>query len=105
MIRKQLACTLVMMTLCMAAFGQATPAHAPGNDLYCGKLAQIGASAWRTRTDGYPMDAVLNKVNAILSSKPDTLEDAHEVIVAIYSDSSVNSSKQAYAKVYAGCAQ
>ena len=33
------------------------------------------------------------------------MEDAHEVIVAIYSDTSVNSSKQAYTKVYDGCKQ
>lgn len=105
MIRKQLASALCMMTLCSAAFSQPSPAHTPVSEQYCGKLAQIGASAWRTRTDGYPMDKVLTEVNTILSGKPDTMEDAHEVIVAIYSDTSVNSSKQAYSKVYDGCKQ
>ncbi len=105
MIRKQLVSALCMMSLCTAAFSQASPVQAPASEQYCGKLAQIGASAWRTRTDGYPMDKVLTEVNTILSGKPDTMEDAHEVIVAIYGDNSVNSSKKAYTKVYDGCKQ
>ena len=103
MIRKQLFVALCTISLCTAAFSQPGATHAPASAQYCGKLAQIGASAWRTRTDGYPMDKVLNEVNTILSGKPDTMEDAHEVIVAIYSDPSVHTSKQAFAKVYDSC--
>ena len=105
MIRKQLASAICMMALCTAAFSQPSPGDAPVSEQYCDKLAQIGASAWRTRTDGYPMEKVLTEVNTILSAKPDTLEDAHEVIVAIYSDTSVNSSNKAYTKVYDSCKQ
>lgn len=105
MMRKRLVFTLLLMSLCtMASSGTAT-APLAANDQYCGKLAQIGASAWRTRTDGYPMERVLDEVNAILNAKPQTQEDAHEVIVAIYADKSVGSPQQAYAKVYEDCRQ
>lgn len=105
MIRKLLASALCTLALSGAAFSQPSSPQAPASEQYCGKLAQIGASAWRTRTDGYPMDKVLTEVKTILSGKPDTLEDAHEVITAIYADSSVGSAKQAYTKVYEGCRQ
>lgn len=105
MIRKHLVSALIALSLCTVAFSGAIPAPAADNDQYCGKLAQIGASAWQTRTDGYPMDRVLSEVNTILSAKPKTLEDAHEVIVAIYGDQSVSSPQQAYAKVYEDCRQ
>ena len=105
MIRKRLLPALFMLSLCATAFSEPTPSPAGTNDKYCGKLAQIGASAWRTRSDGYPMDRVLSEVNTILSAKPQTLEDAHEVIVAIYADQSVSSPQQAYAKVYEDCRQ
>jgi|SRR5512133_600906 hypothetical protein len=103
MTRKQLVSALFTMSLCTAAFSGPAPSPVAASDQYCGKLAQIGASAWRTRADGYPMDRVLNEVNSILSAKPKTLEDAHEVIVAIYGDQSVSSPQQAYAKVYDDC--
>jgi hypothetical protein len=93
------------MAFCAPAFSAAAPAPVAVDEQYCGKLAQIGASAWRTRTDGYPMDRVLTEVDTILSAKPKTLEDAHEVIVAIYADKSVSSPQQAYAKVYEDCRQ
>lgn len=105
MIRKLLASVLCTLSLCNAAFSQANAPQAPVSAQYCGKLAQIGASAWRTRTDGYPMEKVLTEVKTILSSKPDTLEDAHEVITTIYADGTVSSAKQAYSKVYEGCRQ
>lgn len=107
MITKRLVSALFMISFCTTAFSAPAPAPAPdvGNDQYCGKLAQIGASAWRTRTDGYPMERVLTEVNTILGAKPQTREDAHEVIVAIYADQSVNSPQQAYAKVYDDCKQ
>lgn len=104
MIRKLFLSALCTLVLCTTAYS--APAHAQAaTEQYCGKLAQIGASAWRTRTDGYPMDKVLTEVHTILSGKPDTLEDAQEVIVAIYGDRSVNSSQQAYTKVYQDCRQ
>lgn len=103
MIRKRLVCMLFAMSLCATAFSGPVLTPAASNDQYCGKLAQIGASAWRTRTDGYPMERVLNEVNTILSTKPQTLEDAQEVIVAIYADKSVSSPQQAYARVYEDC--
>lgn len=109
MIRKRLVSAFFMLSLCATAFSEPVPSPSSSpagtNDKYCGKLAQIGASAWRTRSDGYPMDRVLSEVNTILSAKPQTLEDAHEVIVAIYADQSVSSSQQAYAKVYEDCRQ
>ena len=105
MTRKHLISALFTMLLCATAFSGAAPSEAADTDQYCGKLAQIGASAWHTRTDGYPMDRVLSEVNTILSAKPQTLEDAHEVIVAIYADKSVSSPQQAYAKVYEDCRQ
>ena len=109
MIRKRLVCALFALSLCTTAFSDPAPAAmataTAANDQYCGKLAQIGASAWRTRTDGYPMDRVLDEVDTILSAKPQTLEDAHEVIVAVYADTSVSSAQQAYAKVYEDCRQ
>jgi len=105
MIRKRLVSALFALSFCTTAFSDPAPSPAAANDQYCGKLAQIGASAWRTRTDGYPMDRVLDEVNTILSAKPQTLEDAHEVIVAIYADQSVSSPEQAYAKVYQDCRQ
>jgi hypothetical protein len=105
MIRKRLVSALFALSICTTAFSDPAPAAAAANDQYCGKLAQIGASAWRTRTDGYPMDRVLGEVDTILSAKPQTLEDAHEVIVAIYADQSVSSPQQAYAKVYEDCRQ
>jgi len=107
MILKRLIFALFTMSFCTLAFSAPAPAQAPiaANDQYCGKLAQIGVSALRTRDDGYPMERVLTEVNAILGSKPQTMEDAHEVIVAIYADRSVNSAQQAYAKVYEDCLQ
>lgn len=105
MTRKHLVSAVLSLSLCTVAISGAIPSPAADTDQYCGKLAQIGASAWRTRTDGYPMDRVLNEVNTILSAKPKTLEDAHEVIVAIYGDQSVSSPQQAYAKVYEDCRQ
>jgi hypothetical protein len=51
------------------------------------------------------MERVLDEVDTILSAKPQTLGDAHEVIVAIYADTSVSSAQQAYAKVYEDCRQ
>jgi hypothetical protein len=105
MITKRLVSALFMISFCTTAFSAPTPAPEAANDQYCGKLAQIGASAWRTRTDGYPMERVLTEVNTILGAKPQTLEDAHEVIVAIYADQSVNSPQQAYTKVYDDCKQ
>jgi hypothetical protein len=105
MIRKRLVSALFLLSLCATVFSEPAPSPVEANDKYCGKLAQIGASAWRTRSDGYPMDRVLSEVNTILSAKPQTLEDAHEVIVAIYADKSVNSPQQAYAKVYEDCRQ
>lgn len=74
-----------------------------GGDQYCGQLAQIGASAWRTRADGYPVEQVLREVRSILRSHPHRLEQAEDVIVEIYQDRSVSSPGQAYSKVYAGC--
>ena len=102
---KRLVSALFTLSVCTTALADAAPSPVAVNDQYCGKLAQIGASAWRTRTDGYPMDRVLTEVNSILSAKPKTLEDAHEVIVAIYADKSVSSPQQAYAKVYEDCRQ
>jgi hypothetical protein len=103
MITKRLVSALFIISFCTTAFSAPAPAPVTGNDQYCGKLAQIGASAWRTRTDGYPMERVLTEVNTILGAKPKTREDAHEVIVAIYADRSVNTPQQAYAKVYEDC--
>ena len=74
-----------------------------GGEQYCGQLAQIGASAWRTRVDGYPVEQVLREVRSILRSQPHRLEQAEDVIVDIYQDRSVSSAGQAYSKVYAGC--
>ena len=107
MMRKHLVSALLLLSSCAAALANPAGPIVPvvANDQYCGKLAQIGASAWRTRTDGYPMERVLNEVNSILSAKPQTMEDAHEVIVAIYGDKSVSSAQQAYAKVYQDCRQ
>lgn len=105
MIRKLSVSALCTLSLCSAAFSQTNPPETPATEQYCGKLAQIGASAWRTRTDGYPMDKVLTEVNSILSGKPDTLQDAHQVITTIYGDSSISSAKQAYTKVYDDCRQ
>ena len=93
------------MSISAAAFSGEAQAQGQADRQYCGKLAQIGASAWRTRSDGYPMDRVLSEVKTILQSKPQTLEDAEEVIVAIYGDRSVNSPQQAYSKVYDHCRQ
>lgn len=105
MIRKLFFSALCTLVLSTTAYSAPAQAQAGASEQYCGKLAQIGASAWRTRTDGYPMDKVLTEVHTILSGKPDTLEDAQGVIVAIYGDRSVNSSQQAYTKVYQDCRQ
>jgi hypothetical protein len=104
---KHLVSALLTLSFCTMAFSDPAPVPAPAatSDQYCGKLAQIGASAFRTRSDGYPMDRVLTEVNSILSTKPQTMEDAHEVIVAIYADKSVSSARQAYTKVYDDCRQ
>ena len=103
MIATRVVSALLIMSFCTIA--SSNPARAPvvANDQYCVKLAQIGASAYRTRSDGYPMESVLTEVNAILNSKPETREDAHEVIVAIYADKSVSSARQAYSRVYEDC--
>jgi hypothetical protein len=107
MITKHSISAALAILFCTTAMSAPAPstAPAPADNQYCGKLAQIGASAWRTRTDGYPMERVLTEVNTILGAKPKTLEDAHEVIVAIYADQSVNSPQQAYTKVYEDCRQ
>ena len=105
MITKHAISAAFAISFCMTAISAPAPSPAATDNQYCGKLAQIGASAWRTRTDGYPMERVLTEVNTILGAKPKTLEDAHEVIVAIYADQSVNSSQQAYTKVYEDCRQ
>lgn len=105
MIVKRLISALFMMSFCTLALSAPAPAPIAADDQYCGKLAQIGVSALRTRDDGYPMERVLTEVNSILGSKPQTMEDAHEVIVAIYADRSVSSAEQAYAKVYEDCLQ
>jgi hypothetical protein len=105
MIRKLFLSAVCTMSISATAFSGEAQAQGQADQQYCGKLAQIGASAWRTRTDGYPMDRVLNEVKTILQSKPQTLEDAEEVIVAIYGDRSVNSPHQAYSKVYDHCRQ
>src|SRR6476661_6933615 len=89
MIRKLLISALCAMSLSTTAFSSEARAQTSSTEQYCGKLAQIGASAWRTRTDGYPVEKVLNEVNAILRSNPQTLEDAQDAIVAIYNDHSV----------------
>jgi hypothetical protein len=104
---KRLVSALLTISFCTLAISDPVPAPVPAaeSDQYCGKLAQIGASAFRTRNDGYPMERVLTEVNSILSAKPQTMEDAHEVIVAIYADKSVNSARQAYSKVYEDCRQ
>ena len=98
---------MIAMSFCTTSYAAPSSSSSPdaANDQYCGKLAQIGASAWRTRTDVYPMERVLTEVDSILGAKPQTLEDAHEVIVAIYADQSVSSAQQAYAKVYDDCKQ
>ena len=102
---KRLVSALLLMSFCKMASSGPAPEPVAVNNQYCGKLAQIGASAFRTRDDGYPMERVLTEVNSILSTKPQTMEDAHEVIVAIYADKSVSSARQAYAKVYEDCSQ
>jgi hypothetical protein len=89
---------LVALGPCMQA-----AAEDPGGGQYCGQLAQIGASAWRTRVDGYPVEQVLREVRSILGSHPHRLEQAEDVIVEIYQDRSVSSASQAYRKVYADC--
>jgi len=103
MIRKLFISALCAMSLSTTALSSETRAQDPSSEQYCGKLAQIGASAWRTRSDGYPVDKVLNEVKAILRSNPQTLEDARDAIVAIYKDPSVSSPQQAYSKVYDDC--
>lgn len=105
MIRKLLLSALCSVSISAAAVSGDAQAQGQSDQQYCGKLAQIGASAWRTRADGYPMERVLNEVKTILQSKPDTLEDAQDAIVAIYGDRSVSSPQQAYAKVYDHCRQ
>jgi hypothetical protein len=105
MIRKLLLSALCTACFSATAFSGEAQAQGQADQKYCGKLAQIGASAFRTRADGYPMDRVLNEVKTILQSKPDTLEDAQEAIVSIYGDRSVSSPQQAYAKVYDHCRQ
>ncbi len=105
MIRKLLLSALCSVSVSATAFSGEAQAQGEASQQYCGKLAQIGASAFRTRADGYPMDRVLNEVKTILQSKPETLEDAEEAIVSIYDDRSVSSSQQAYAKVYDHCRQ
>ena len=105
MIRKLLLSALCTVSVSATAFSGEVQAQGQANQQYCGKLAQIGASAFRTRADGYPMDRVLNEVKTILQSKPETLEDAQEAIVSIYDDRSLSSSQQAYAKVYDHCRQ
>ena len=105
MIRKLLLSALCTVSVSATAFSGEAQAQGQVDKQYCGKLAQIGASAFRTRADGYPMDRVLNEVKTILQSKPETLEDAQEAIVSIYDDRSVNSPQQAYAKVYDHCRQ
>ena len=104
---KRLVFALLTISFCTMASSEPAPVPvtAAATDQYCGKLAQIGASAFLTRNDGYPMDRVLTEVNSILSAKPQTMEDAHEVIVAIYADKSVNSARQAYSPVYEDCRQ
>jgi hypothetical protein len=105
MIRKLLLSALCTLPLSAAAFSGEAQVAGQTDRQYCGKLAQIGASAWLTRSDGYPMDTVLQEVKTILQNKPQTLEDAAEVIVAIYKDNSVSSPQQAYSKVYDDCRQ
>jgi len=103
MIRKLLLSALCTLSVSATAFSGEARAQGQADQQYCGKLAQIGASAFRTRADGYPMDRVLNEVKTILRSKPETLEDAQEAIVSIYDDHSVSSPQQAYTKVYDHC--
>ena len=103
MIRKLLISALWAMSLSSTALSNEARAQDHSSEQYCRNLAQIGASTWRTRTNGYPVEKVLNEVKAILRSNPQTLEDAQDAIVAIYNDRSVNSSQQAYSKVYDGC--
>src|SRR5690242_689496 len=98
MIRKLLFSLLCAMSLSTTALSNEVRAQDHSSEQYCGKLAQIGASAWRTRTDGYPVEKVLSEVRTILRSNPQTLEDAQDAIVAIYNDGSVTSSQQAYSK-------
>jgi hypothetical protein len=105
MLSKLLLSVLCALSVSATAFSGEARAQGQADQQYCGKLAQIGASAYRTRADGYPMDKVLNEVKTILQSKPETLEDAQEAIVSIYDDRSVRSPQQAYSKVYDHCRQ
>ena len=66
MITKRLVSVLFAMSFCTTALSAPSPSPDAANDQYCGKLAQIGASAWRTRNDGYPMERVLTEVDTIL---------------------------------------
>ncbi|MDB5841331.1 MAG: hypothetical protein JWQ23_3283 [Herminiimonas sp.] len=73
-----------------------------GNPVNCSQLAEIGANAYRTKADGYPMQQVLGEVGAILKD-PQVKDAAHGAIMAIYEDAYIKSPAQAYRKVYAAC--
>lgn len=74
-----------------------------GSAAYCSQLAEIGANAYRTKKDGHSMDSVLQKVGYILSDNPQKKQAAQGVVIAVYGDSSIRSTKQASEIVYSAC--
>jgi hypothetical protein len=91
--------TLVLATVlpwAAAAQGFRSPA-------YCAQLADIGSNAYRTKVDGYPMNAVLQQIGFILADDLQKKQAAQGVVIAIYGDASIKSRKQAYDTVYRAC--
>jgi hypothetical protein len=74
-----------------------------GSASYCSQLAEIGANAYQTKQAGYSMSEVLQKVGYVLKSDTQKQNAAQGVIIAIYGDSSIRSSSQAYSAVYKAC--
>lgn len=84
-----------------------TPAAAQkfGSAEYCKQLAEIGANAYRTKVDGHSMSTVLGVIGPMLAHDPQKKQAAEGVVIAIYGDSSIRSSSQAYSTVFSACKQ
>ncbi|MCC4115287.1 hypothetical protein LLG90_07995 [Aromatoleum toluclasticum] len=82
-----------------------TPATAQkfGSTEYCKQLADIGANAYRTKADGHSLSSVLNVIGPMLAHDPQKKQAAEGVVIAIFGDSSIRSSSQAYSTVFSVC--
>jgi hypothetical protein len=80
-----------------------SPSAEFGSPIYCGQLATIAESAYKTKQDGYPLHQIQAVVGEGLAHSPEKNIVAQSVVAVIYGDSTLRSAREAYDSVYQEC--